>query len=99
MTTTCPHCHMPISPPRAVVGITSRMRECAAAIDAYAQANGYAPSYDDLKDALGLASKSGIQRLITELRERGWLEPPPMRHGARHLALTDEAKAALRGNA
>lgn len=42
-----------------------------------------APSFEEMKDALGLKSKSGIHRLITGLVERGYLERLP--HRARAL--------------
>jgi len=42
-----------------------------------------APSFDEMRDALALKSKSGIHRLITGLVERGYLERLP--HRARAL--------------
>lgn len=42
-----------------------------------------APSFDEMRDALDLKSKSGIHRLITGLVERGYLERLP--HRARAL--------------
>jgi len=44
---------------------------------------GVSPSFDEMKDALGLKSKSGIHRLITGLEERGFLRRLP--HRARAL--------------
>ncbi len=44
-----------------------------------------APSFDEMKDALNLKSKSGIHRLITALVERGYLERLPNR--ARALSI------------
>ena len=41
--------------------------------------NGVAPSFDEMKDAVGLKSKSGIHRLITALEERGFLRRLPQR--------------------
>lgn len=38
-----------------------------------------APSFEEMKEALGLKSKSGIHRLITGLVERGYLERLPNR--------------------
>lgn len=35
--------------------------------------NGVSPSFDEMKEALGLKSKSGIHRLITGLEERGFI--------------------------
>ncbi|AQT47295.1 transcriptional repressor LexA [Bartonella choladocola] len=40
---------------------------------------GIPPSYDEMKDALDLASKSGIHRLITALEERGFIRRLPNR--------------------
>ena len=40
---------------------------------------GVPPSFDEMKDALGLRSKSGIHRLITALEERGFIRRLPNR--------------------
>ncbi|MDR7038003.1 repressor LexA [Methylobacterium sp. BE186] len=48
--------------------IQQRMRE-----------SGVPPSFDEMKDALDLKSKSGIHRLITALEERGFLRRLPNR--------------------
>ena len=48
--------------------IQQRMGEC-----------GVPPSFDEMKDALDLKSKSGIHRLITALEERGFLRRLPNR--------------------
>ncbi|MBL1431399.1 transcriptional repressor LexA [Oceanicaulis sp. AH-315-P02] len=45
--------------------------------------SGVSPSFDEMKDALGLASKSGIHRLITALEERGFIKR--LAHRARAL--------------
>jgi len=44
---------------------------------------GVSPSFDEMKDALGLKSKSGIHRLIPGLEERGFIRRLP--HRARAL--------------
>ncbi|TVS05028.1 MAG: transcriptional repressor LexA [Rhodobacteraceae bacterium] len=44
---------------------------------------GVAPSFDEMKDALDLRSKSGIHRLITALEERGFIRRLP--HKARAI--------------
>ena len=44
---------------------------------------GVPPSFDEMKDALDLKSKSGIHRLITALEERGFIRRLP--HRARAL--------------
>ena len=43
------------------------------------EADGVAPSFDEMKDALDLRSKSGIHRLITALEERGFIRRLPHR--------------------
>src|SRR6188474_3223287 len=43
------------------------------------RANGVPPSFDEMKDALDLKSKSGIHRLITALVERGFIRRLPHR--------------------
>jgi repressor LexA len=45
--------------------------------------SGVSPSFDEMKDALGLKSKSGIHRLITGLEERGFIRR--LAHRARAL--------------
>lgn len=49
------------------------------------QDSGVSPSFDEMKDALELKSKSGIHRLITGLEERGFLRRLP--HRARALEI------------
>ena len=49
------------------------------------QADGVPPSFDELKDALDLRSKSGIHRLITALEERGFIRR--LAHRARALEI------------
>src|SRR5690242_8290899 len=44
---------------------------------------GVSPSFEEMKDALGLKSKSGIHRLISGLEERGFIRRLP--HRARAL--------------
>lgn len=47
--------------------------------------DGVPPSFDEMKDALDLRSKSGIHRLITALEERGFIRRLP--HRARALEI------------
>jgi len=49
------------------------------------QRDGVPPSFDEMKEALDLRSKSGIHRLITALEERGFLRRLP--HRARALEI------------
>lgn len=48
-------------------------------------ATGVSPSFEEMKEALGLKSKSGIHRLITGLEERGFIRRLP--HRARALEI------------
>ncbi|QNT78705.1 transcriptional repressor LexA [Entomobacter blattae] len=43
-------------------------------IHTYLQKTGFSPSFDEMKEALALRSKSGIHRLISGLEERGFLK-------------------------
>ena len=63
--------------------LTSKQKELLLFINERIQETGVSPSFDEMKDALNLASKSGIHRLITALVERGYLERLP--HRARAL--------------
>lgn len=63
--------------------LTRKQHELLTFIDAHLNANGVSPSYDEMKEALNLKSKSGIHRLITALEERGFIRRLP--HKARAL--------------
>ncbi|QQP91948.1 transcriptional repressor LexA [Skermanella sp. TT6] len=58
---------------------------------------GVSPSFDEMKDALGLKSKSGIHRLITGLEERGFIRRLP--HRARALEVLRLPEGAEAGSA
>src|SRR3982074_438381 len=57
---------------------------------------GVPPSFDEMKDALDLRSKSGIHRLITALEERGFIRRLPNR--ARAIEVTKLPEWAAAGN-
>src|SRR5437879_10396379 len=52
---------------------------------------GVPPSFDEMKDALDLRSKSGIHRLITALEERGFIRRLPNRARAIEVVRLPEA--------
>jgi DNA-binding MarR family transcriptional regulator len=54
-------------------GLTRRQMELLAYIRGYVGKHGYAPSFEEMKQAIGLASKSGIHRMIKALEERGYV--------------------------
>ena len=63
--------------------LTRKQHQLLTYIDNHLNSAGVPPSYDEMMDALGLKSKSGIHRLITGLEERGFIRRLP--HKARAL--------------
>jgi repressor LexA len=59
---------------------------------------GVPPSFDEMKDALDLRSKSGIHRLITALEERGFIRRLPNRARAIEVIKLPESVAQGIGN-
>ena len=53
--------------------LTRKQKELLDFLTAHAEQNEVAPSFDEMRDALGLASKSGIHRLVSGLEERGYI--------------------------
>jgi repressor LexA len=53
--------------------LTPKQRELLIYIDKHLNETGCSPSFEEMKDALSLKSKSGIHRLISALEERGFL--------------------------
>src|SRR5277367_6558162 len=53
--------------------LTRKQYELLMFIHERVRESGIPPSFDEMKDALDLKSKSGIHRLITALEERGFL--------------------------
>ena len=63
--------------------LTRKQYELLIFINHHLVTQGVSPSFDEMKDALALKSKSGIHRLITGLEERGFIRRMP--HRARAL--------------
>ena len=59
--------------------LTRKQHELLLFIHERLRESGIPPSFDEMKDALDLASKSGIHRLITALEERGFIRRLPNR--------------------
>jgi len=53
--------------------LTRKQHELLSFVDRHLRDTGFSPSFDEMKEALGLRSKSGIHRLISALEERGFL--------------------------
>ena len=65
--------------------LTKKQLDLLAFIDRRVQRDGVPPSFDEMKEALDLRSKSVIHRLITALEERGFIRRLP--HRARALEI------------
>lgn len=65
--------------------LTKKQLELLNFINNEVGANGISPSFDEMKIALNLKSKSGIHRLITALEERGFIRK--LAHKARALEI------------
>ncbi len=59
--------------------LTQRQLQLLRFIHAYMQEHGVPPSFDEMRKALKLRSKSGIHRLISGLEERGYIRRLPYR--------------------
>jgi repressor LexA len=75
--------------------LTRKQRELLVFINQRLRATGISPSFDEMKDALNLKSKSGIHRLISGLEERGFIRRLPHRARALEVVkLPEEASLA-----
>lgn len=63
----------------AKLGVTRRQNAVLEFVTKYCAEHGYSPSYQEIAEAVGIASKSGVKRLIDGLVERGRLEMMPRR--------------------
>src|SRR5471032_2561636 len=76
--------------------LTRKQNELLLFINKRLNDGGVTPSFDEMKEALRLKSKSGIHRLITGLEERGFLRRLP--HRARALQVLKLPEAAAMPN-
>lgn len=75
--------------------LTRKQHELLMFIHERIKETGVSPSFDEMKEALDLASKSGIHRLITALEERGFIRR--LAHRARALEVTKLPEQATAG--
>jgi|GEM_PF-3811672 len=66
-------------------GLTARQAALLDFIHEYHDKHGIPPSFDEMREASGLRSKSGIFRILTALEERGHISRLPNR--ARSITL------------
>jgi repressor LexA len=77
--------------------LTKKQYQLLVFIDRRLKDSGISPSFDEMKEALALRSKSSIHRLITALEERGFLRRLPHRARALEvLRLPDNVIPAVR---
>jgi len=74
--------------------LTKKQHELLMFINQRLAATGVAPSFDEMKEALKLRSKSGIHRLISGLEERGFIHRLPHRARAVEVVKLPEESAA-----
>ena len=79
--------------------LTRKQHELLMFIHERIKESGVSPSFDEMKDALDLASKSGIHRLITALEERGFLRRLPHRARALEVVKLPEQAASTQRRA
>lgn len=77
--------------------LTNKQRELLLFISDRIKESGVSPSFDEMKEALDLKSKSGIHRLITALEERGFIRRLPNRARALEVLRLPDTAAPRHG--
>jgi len=78
--------------------LTRKQYELLNFIHERLESTGVSPSFDEMKDALSLKSKSGIHRLISGLEERGFIRRLPHRARALEVLKLPENMAPAAGS-
>ena len=68
--------------------LTKKQKELFVFLRDYISSNDISPSFEEMKNAVNLKSKSGIHRLITSLEQRGYIKR--LKHKARAMEITKE---------
>jgi repressor LexA len=77
--------------------LTRKQHELLLFIHRRLSEDGVSPSFDEMKEALNLASKSGVHRLVSALEERGFIRRLPHRARALEvLRMPETAQAAAK---
>jgi repressor LexA len=74
--------------------LTAKQRELLLFIDGRLKDGGVSPSFDEMREALALKSKSGVHRLISALEERGFIRRLPNRARALEVVKLPETRSA-----
>jgi repressor LexA len=72
--------------------LTAKQRELLLFIDDRLHESGISPSFDEMREALELKSKSGVHRLISALEERGFIRRLPNRARALEVLKLPEVR-------
>src|SRR5213596_1287041 len=73
--------------------LTAKQRELLLFINKRLGESGISPSFDEMREALDLKSKSGVHRLISALEERGFIRRLPNRARALEVVKLPETRA------
>jgi len=73
--------------------LTRRQHQLLSFINGRVRESGVSPSYDEMKDALDLASKSGVHRIVEALEGRGFIRRMPNRARAIEILRIPESVA------
>ena len=73
--------------------LTKKQKELFEYLSEYIEKNSICPSFEEMKIAVNLKSKSGIHRLITSLEQRGFIKR--LKHKARAMEITRNLKNNL----
>ena len=76
--------------------LTAKQHELLLYIQRKLEETGISPSFEEMKDALELKSKSGVHRLISALEERGFIRRLPNRARALEVLRQPENVTAAR---
>ncbi|MDA1181714.1 MAG: transcriptional repressor LexA [Proteobacteria bacterium] len=68
--------------------LTKKQKKLFVYLRDYISSNDISPSFEEMKNAVNLKSKSGIHRLITSLEQRGYIKR--LKHKARAMEITKE---------
>jgi repressor LexA len=74
--------------------LTVKQRELLTYIDQRLKASGVSPSFDEMREALDLKSKSGVHRLISALEERQFIRRLPNRARALEVVRLPDTTAS-----
>lgn len=77
--------------PGLYTGLTVKQADLLSYLRTREAAGAECPSFDEMRLALDLATRSGVHRLLTALEERGWIERLP--HRKRAITVLAERKA------